>query len=73
MAQTVKGSSMAKHPAGNSSHSQTKELHAVMPIQALQTKLVLNLLLKGYLTTVRSKNHRKSISRKHKDFMASPK
>ena len=40
----------------------------VMLIQAPQTKLVLNLLLKGYLAIIRTKNHMKSISRKHTDY-----
>jgi len=43
-------------------------LHVVMLIQALQTKLVLNLLLKGYLAIVRTKNNMKSISRKHTEY-----
>ena len=43
-------------------------LHVVMLIQALQTKLVLKLLFKGYLAIVRTKSHMKSISRKHTDY-----
>ena len=43
-------------------------MHAVMLIQAPQTKLVLKLLLKSYLAIVRTKNHMKSISRKHTDY-----